>query len=61
MPTPTFVVDDADETYRTLKNLLEDAEARSASGERAAQFVKLHTGATARFLEHLEGRLAFKP
>ena len=56
-----FVVDDADETYRTLKNLLEDAEARSASGERAAQFVKLHTGATARFLEHLEGRLAFKP
>jgi 3-deoxy-D-manno-octulosonic-acid transferase len=56
-----FVVEDTDEMYRTLKNLLDDAVARSASGERAAQFVELHTGATARFLEHLERRLASRP
>jgi 3-deoxy-D-manno-octulosonic-acid transferase len=52
-----FVVEDADETYRTLHNLLVDDGARKASGERAARFVESHTGATARFLEHLERRL----
>jgi 3-deoxy-D-manno-octulosonic-acid transferase len=56
-----FVVEDTDEMYRTVKNLLDDPGARSASGERAAQFVALHTGATARFLEHLERRLASRP
>jgi 3-deoxy-D-manno-octulosonic-acid transferase len=56
-----FVVEDADELHRTLKNLLEDAGARSASGERAARFVVSHTGATARFLEHLERRLDLRP
>ncbi len=53
-----FVVEDAAEAYRTLQNLLEDAGARMASGERAARFVESHTGATDRFLGHLEGRLA---
>jgi 3-deoxy-D-manno-octulosonic-acid transferase len=53
-----FVVEDTNELYRTLQNLLEDAGARRASGERAAQFVESHTGATARFLEHLERRLS---
>jgi len=52
-----FVVGDDEELHRTLKNLLEDDAARGASGERAARFVESHTGATARFLEHLERRL----
>jgi len=52
-----FVVEDAEEAYRTLHNLLVDDGARKASGERAARFVESHTGATARFLEHLERRL----
>ncbi len=56
-----FVVENTDEAYRTLKNLLDDTVARSASGERSAQFVRSHTGATARFLEHLERRLAPRP
>jgi len=56
-----FVVKDEEEMYRTLKNLLEDGVARTASGERAAKFVRLHTGATATFLEHLERRLASRP
>jgi 3-deoxy-D-manno-octulosonic-acid transferase len=53
-----FVVEDAAEAYRTLQNLLDDAGARRASGERAARFVESHTGATDRFLGHLERRLA---
>jgi len=52
-----FVVEDTADMYRTLQNLLEDDGARQASGERAAKFVESHTGATARFLEHLERRL----
>ena len=52
-----FVVENTAELYRTLQNLLADDGARQASGERAAKFVESHTGATARFLEHLEGRL----
>ncbi|HMK38103.1 MAG TPA: glycosyltransferase N-terminal domain-containing protein [Bacteroidota bacterium] len=55
-----FVLENADEMYRTLQNLLEDAGARRTSGERAARFVESHTGATARFLEHLERRLSTK-
>jgi 3-deoxy-D-manno-octulosonic-acid transferase len=53
-----FVVEDTQEAYRTLQNLLEDTVARMAAGERAAKFVQQHTGATARFLEHLERRLS---
>ena len=56
-----FVVGDEEELHRTLKNLLEDDAARSASGERAARFVASHTGATVRFLEHLERRLVGRP
>ena len=52
-----FVVENTAEAYRTLQNLLENEEARLSSGERAAKFVESHTGATARFLEHLERRL----
>jgi len=52
-----FVAGDEPELYRTLKNLLQDEAARTASGECAARFVASHTGATARFLEHLERRL----
>ncbi len=52
-----FVVENSAEAHRTLQNLLEDGGARQASGERAAKFVESHTGATARFLEHLERRL----
>jgi 3-deoxy-D-manno-octulosonic-acid transferase len=53
-----FIVEDSAELYRTLGHLLGDECARKASGERAARFVESHTGATARFLEHLERRLA---
>lgn len=48
-----FVVNDADEMYRTLKNLLEDDTARTTAGARAAQFVQSNLGATERFLAHL--------
>ncbi len=56
-----FVVEDTAEAFRTLQNLLDDAGARRASGERAARFVESHTGATARVLEHLERRLSSRP
>jgi len=56
-----FVVGNEEELHRTLKNLLEDDAARNASGERAARFVASHTGATVRFLEHLERRLVARP
>jgi 3-deoxy-D-manno-octulosonic-acid transferase len=49
-----FVVNDSDETYRTLKNLLEDTAARTSAGARAAQFVQSNIGATEKFLHHLE-------
>jgi 3-deoxy-D-manno-octulosonic-acid transferase len=53
-----FVVENTDDLHRTLAHLLEDDGARSASGERAARFVESHTGATTRFLAHLERRLS---
>ena len=49
-----FVVNDADELYRTFRNLLEDESARASAGDRAARFVQTHVGATTRFIEHLE-------
>ena len=49
-----FVVSDAPALERTLRNLLGDEKARSRAGERAAAFVRAHTGATDRFLSHLE-------
>ena len=49
-----FVVNNSKELYRTLHNLLDDDVARSTAGERAAAFVHSHTGATERFLQHLE-------
>jgi 3-deoxy-D-manno-octulosonic-acid transferase len=49
-----FVVNDGDELYRTLKNLLEDDTARATAGTRAAQFVQSNVGATGKFLQHLE-------
>lgn len=53
-----FVVNDGNELYRTLRNLLEDDLARRQAGEKAARFVESNVGATARFLEHLEPYLA---
>jgi 3-deoxy-D-manno-octulosonic-acid transferase len=52
-----FVVNDEDELYRTLANLLHDDPARTSAGERASRFVQSQTGATSRFIEHLERRL----
>ena len=49
-----FVVNDGEEMYRTLRNLLEDDAARTTAGTRAAQFVHSNLGATDRFLKHLE-------
>jgi 3-deoxy-D-manno-octulosonic-acid transferase len=49
-----FVVNDSEELRRTLQNLLTDEVARVSTGERAAQFVQSHVGATKRFLTHLE-------
>jgi 3-deoxy-D-manno-octulosonic-acid transferase len=49
-----FVVNDAEELHRTLKNLLTDEGARSTTGTRARTFVQSHVGATERFLTHLE-------
>jgi 3-deoxy-D-manno-octulosonic-acid transferase len=48
-----FVVNDSQELYRTLENLLTDEQARSATGKRAEKFVLSHVGATDRFLDHL--------
>ncbi|HUI65451.1 MAG TPA: glycosyltransferase N-terminal domain-containing protein [Bacteroidota bacterium] len=52
-----FAVNDSSEFRRTLEHLLEDSRARKDTGERAAQFVHSHVGATGRFLEHLERHL----
>jgi 3-deoxy-D-manno-octulosonic-acid transferase len=49
-----FVIANADELHRTLKNLLEDDTARTTAGSRAAAFVTAHLGATQRILAHLE-------
>jgi 3-deoxy-D-manno-octulosonic-acid transferase len=53
-----FVVNDSNEMYRTLRNLLEDSSARTTAGMRAAQFVQSNVGATERFLQHLEPYLS---
>ena len=49
-----FVVGDDAELHRVLENLFRDETARIAAGRRAAQFVEANTGATDRFLHHLE-------
>jgi 3-deoxy-D-manno-octulosonic-acid transferase len=49
-----FVVNGAEELHRAMGNLLNDEVARSTAGERSLKFVRSHTGATGRFLEHLE-------
>jgi 3-deoxy-D-manno-octulosonic-acid transferase len=49
-----FVVNGTDELYRAMENLLKDDGARSTAGERALNFVRSHTGATARFLDYLD-------
>lgn len=49
-----FIVNDTDEAYRTLRNLLEDDAARTTAGNRAARFVQDNIGATERFLNHIE-------
>jgi 3-deoxy-D-manno-octulosonic-acid transferase len=49
-----FVVNNSEEIYRTFKNLMEDSAARTTAGTRAREFVQSNTGATERFLQHLE-------
>jgi 3-deoxy-D-manno-octulosonic-acid transferase len=49
-----FIVNDTEELYRTLRNLLEDTLARTTAGGRAKGFVEANVGATSRFLHHLE-------
>jgi 3-deoxy-D-manno-octulosonic-acid transferase len=49
-----FVVNSPQELYRALRHLLEEPVARAHAGERAAQFVSTHTGATERFMAHLD-------
>ncbi len=48
-----FVVNDSQEVYRTMHNLLEDPVARESAGSRAADFVRQNIGATERFLQRL--------
>jgi 3-deoxy-D-manno-octulosonic-acid transferase len=52
-----FVVTNDTELERTLRNLCEDSLARATAGERAAAFVRSHTGATNRVLSHIERHL----
>jgi 3-deoxy-D-manno-octulosonic-acid transferase len=52
-----FVVTTTDEAYRTMKHLLEDDPACASAGERAAQFVQSHVGATEQVIQYLEHRL----
>lgn len=49
-----FVVNNADEFHRVLRNLLEDDTARATAGNRATSFVQANVGATDRFLQYLE-------
>lgn len=49
-----FVVDDTQSMYRALRTLFEDETKRKRAGETAGSFVEKNTGATARFLRHLE-------
>ena len=52
-----FVVQDSQEMTRTLRNLLTDQEARRFAGWRAEEYVRAHTGATARVVERVESCL----
>jgi 3-deoxy-D-manno-octulosonic-acid transferase len=56
-----FVVNNSEELYRTLDNLLHDDLARTAAGEKASRFVQSNVGATTRFLKHLEPYLMQGP
>ncbi len=49
-----FVVDDTQSMYRALRTLFEDESKRKAAGTAAGCFVEQNTGATDRFLQHLE-------
>ncbi|MDH3252412.1 MAG: 3-deoxy-D-manno-octulosonic acid transferase [Ignavibacteria bacterium] len=53
-----FVVNDTQELYRTVFNLLENSGARESAGSRAADFVQHNVGATERFLQHLSPYLS---
>jgi 3-deoxy-D-manno-octulosonic-acid transferase len=52
-----FVVTTSSELTRTLRNLLADDQARRFAGWRAEQYVRSHTGATARVVERVESCL----
>jgi 3-deoxy-D-manno-octulosonic-acid transferase len=52
-----FVVNNSEELCHTFKSLLENTPVRSTAGTRAAEFVQSNTGATGRFLHHLESHL----
>lgn len=49
-----FVVNNSTELHRAVHHLLSDETARSSAGQRASRFVQANTGATERFLDHLE-------
>ncbi|MBI3004729.1 MAG: 3-deoxy-D-manno-octulosonic acid transferase [Ignavibacteriales bacterium] len=49
-----FIVQNTTDCYRTLKHLLVNEKARKKSGAEALRLVRQNTGATARFLKHLE-------
>jgi 3-deoxy-D-manno-octulosonic-acid transferase len=49
-----FIVNDQQECYRTLRTLLDDSQAKSDAGTVAFTLVKENTGATNRFIHHLE-------
>ncbi len=49
-----FVINDTFECYRILRSLLNDDKANKSAGRAALKLVKENTGATERFIEHLE-------
>ncbi|RPI03756.1 MAG: 3-deoxy-D-manno-octulosonic acid transferase [Ignavibacteriae bacterium] len=55
-----FIVNDQQECYRTLRNLLDDKKANTAAGKQALLLVEENIGATDRFIEHLEKIYASK-
>jgi 3-deoxy-D-manno-octulosonic-acid transferase len=52
-----FVVNSAEELYRTLENLLRDAAARAGAGGKALRFVQERVGATNHVLERIDDGL----
>jgi 3-deoxy-D-manno-octulosonic-acid transferase len=48
-----FLVNDQQESYRTLRTLLNDTKARTSAGKAALKLVKENIGATERFIDHL--------